>query len=569
MKTKEKEKENDRLAEPTGRKAKPSFGKEAKIGVGILLLLVMALIGAVVWRAMRPTTVEQPLTADVPAGDTAVAAAVAIASGDRSEAARAEASTRVPGSSSSNSRLGSATASAQRLQAASENDRRNGAIGTPGSSSAAGSAWAAGPAARGAGERVVQPNSRPAAESGSAEAYDPFHGRKLLTAGEPSESEGAAELRNDRRGDPMAALPPLPPPPTAEKSVRSLSGAGAGGHSTASSGGPSRMRVQESVGDAVAAAEPPDRRARLGDYTPPTTSAAPLPARPMASTQAPAEGLRGSPSPAGPDNPSDVRGMIDTNAVRPSYAQNSSAVRQPYTPGGVAQPVPPAPPGYSDPNYGYASQAASARLGSTPPMPAQGGSSREPSWGRNGSTPIGEGLAAFHRPAPGLRGDGTYEIQPNDSFWTISEKCYGTGAYFKALAEHNRKRISQPDDLKVGDLVEIPSISDLEARYPNLCPKPGRGAIASGGNALASTPRVHGGRVYVTQHGDTLFEIARRELGKASRWTEIYQLNRAQIGNDYNFIPPGLKLVLPDDRQPPDSMTRRPTPGDSPMNYQR
>lgn len=178
-------------------------------------------------------------------------------------------------------------------------------------------------------------------------------------------------------------------------------------------------------------------------------------------------------------------------------------------------------------------------------------------------------FGAFHRPAAGLRGDGTYQIQPNDSFWTISEKCYGTGNYFKALAEHNRRRIAHEDDLKVGDLIEVPSVSDLESRYPDLCPKPGRRPGSPDGAQYVSAPRTAGGRTYLTQHGDTLYDIARRELGKASRWTEIYELNRGQIGNDYNFVPPGLKLVLPDQRQPADSMTRRPPPGDAVPGYQR
>ena len=45
----------------------------------------------------------------------------------------------------------------------------------------------------------------------------------------------------------------------------------------------------------------------------------------------------------------------------------------------------------------------------------------------------------------------------------------------------------------------------------------------------------------------TLFDIARYELGKATRWAEIYQLNRDQIGADFNHLRPGTQLVLPED----------------------
>src|SRR5690606_24599478 len=50
----------------------------------------------------------------------------------------------------------------------------------------------------------------------------------------------------------------------------------------------------------------------------------------------------------------------------------------------------------------------------------------------------------------------TYTVQPNDSFWTICEKLYGNGAYFKALYEHNRKRFKRRDELTVGQTISAP-----------------------------------------------------------------------------------------------------------------
>ena len=45
--------------------------------------------------------------------------------------------------------------------------------------------------------------------------------------------------------------------------------------------------------------------------------------------------------------------------------------------------------------------------------------------------------------ASGARDDGTYKIQPNDTYWAISEKVYGTGGYFRALVELNRDKVEQ------------------------------------------------------------------------------------------------------------------------------
>ena len=76
-------------------------------------------------------------------------------------------------------------------------------------------------------------------------------------------------------------------------------------------------------------------------------------------------------------------------------------------------------------------------------------------------------------------------------------------------------------------------------------------------------PSYRSGRSYTVAEGDTLFNIARYELGKASRWVEIYELNRDVLGKDFNYLTPGMKLVLPEgDRpdviaQPPSGTYRR------------
>jgi len=155
------------------------------------------------------------------------------------------------------------------------------------------------------------------------------------------------------------------------------------------------------------------------------------------------------------------------------------------------------------------------------------------------------------------RDDGTYEVQPNDSYWTISERLYGTGAYFKALAEHNRKKNPQQDRLQVGDVISAPDVAQLEKSYPDLCPKPSHRETVKRRATMVSTRSAAAGRTYVVQEGDTLFDIARNELGKAARWKEIYDLNQDQLGPDYHYLPPGVQLVLPEGDSA-DTVTRRP-----------
>ncbi len=170
------------------------------------------------------------------------------------------------------------------------------------------------------------------------------------------------------------------------------------------------------------------------------------------------------------------------------------------------------------------------------------------------------GSQSFGAP-PTPRADGKYEVQPLDSFWTISGRLYGTGAYFKALAEHNRDKMDDEGRLQPGDLVLTPTVEQLEKSYPDLCPKPSRRETLRKRASNVSTRRQYrSGRTYTVAEGDTLFDIARYELGKASRWVEVYELNRDVLGKDFNYITPGTKLVLPDSGRP-DVLAEPPSSG--------
>ncbi len=175
------------------------------------------------------------------------------------------------------------------------------------------------------------------------------------------------------------------------------------------------------------------------------------------------------------------------------------------------------------------------------------------------TTGYGAGSSVSQYGTKNLRAtDGTYEVQPNDNYWIISNKLYGSGAYFKALAEHNRGKLPQEDKLAVGDVISAPEVSELEELYPGLCPKTSRRELVKHRASTVSTRSIYsGGRTYTVEEGDTLFDIARYELGKASRWVEIYQLNRDVLGDDHDYLTPGLQLTLPSNARS-DRSTQRP-----------
>lgn len=73
--------------------------------------------------------------------------------------------------------------------------------------------------------------------------------------------------------------------------------------------------------------------------------------------------------------------------------------------------------------------------------------------------------------------------------------------------------------------------------------KPDFSDVQSGSSSTA--PKVPGGRTYTVVAGDNLSKIAKKLLGKASRWTEIHALNEATVKNP-DLIRPGQVLKIPD-----------------------
>lgn len=141
--------------------------------------------------------------------------------------------------------------------------------------------------------------------------------------------------------------------------------------------------------------------------------------------------------------------------------------------------------------------------------------------------------------------DQTTRVEPirsGDSFWLISQRAYGNGGYFRALYEHNRERFPEPDELTAGTSVEIPSSDYLRQRFPEFCPK-------EGGKEPNTAPQEYGNskaeRVYVVVGGESLFDVARYQLGQGSRYVEILQLNRDVLNGNLEALTAGLKLRLP------------------------
>lgn len=138
-------------------------------------------------------------------------------------------------------------------------------------------------------------------------------------------------------------------------------------------------------------------------------------------------------------------------------------------------------------------------------------------------------------------------LEPADSWWSLAERHYGDGRFYKALYAWNRTTNPRVT-LAHGKDIEIPSKLDLEYAWPALLP---REPLLSSETESDST--------HTVKDGDTLMSIARSRLGSSDQWRLLYDTNRRSLGNQPGPLAPGIVLTLPTNefiRQSSQSLTR-------------
>jgi len=158
--------------------------------------------------------------------------------------------------------------------------------------------------------------------------------------------------------------------------------------------------------------------------------------------------------------------------------------------------------------------------------------------------------AAPRASTPSIAGD-RYVVQPGDNFWSISQKKYGAGRYFQALAAYNQSRVSDASRMKPGVEIALPDVEELTGRFATLVPADGPSEPAAAVGAVANAPGeflqgADGQPRYRIGTGDTLSGIAQKHLGRSRRWEQILEMNR-DVLKDGNSLKLGAVLRLPSD----------------------
>ncbi|MFO6453403.1 MULTISPECIES: LysM peptidoglycan-binding domain-containing protein [unclassified Aeromicrobium] len=124
-----------------------------------------------------------------------------------------------------------------------------------------------------------------------------------------------------------------------------------------------------------------------------------------------------------------------------------------------------------------------------------------------------------------------YTTRRGDSLWKIAQRVLGDGTRYTELVDLNRDVLGgRPDFLPIGLTLRVPTLDDTQADRST--------------------------RSYVVKEGDTLWDIADRELGDPARYREILDASThiAQPDGgrltDPDLIIPGWTLALPATGQP-------------------
>ena len=127
----------------------------------------------------------------------------------------------------------------------------------------------------------------------------------------------------------------------------------------------------------------------------------------------------------------------------------------------------------------------------------------------------------------------SYTIKAGQTLSDVAGELLGTRGRWREVYEANKDKIPDPNRVKAGITVVFPA--SRRTGGSTTTRQPESTAVT------ATSPCPVGGNGYLVKQGDTLYQIAKRELGKGSRWKEIAELN----GIDQNGLVAGKTITLP------------------------
>lgn len=144
-----------------------------------------------------------------------------------------------------------------------------------------------------------------------------------------------------------------------------------------------------------------------------------------------------------------------------------------------------------------------------------------------------------------------YVVAADENLTIIAKKFYGPAegnkiANVVRIFMANRDRLKSPDHVREGQKIVVPPLNGRMKGPDTVLGESMFDKVKSIGKRYLANdkPKVKPSRQYVVKEGDSLWQIAARQLGDGNRYTEIAKLNRSLL-EDEDIIEVGMQLRLP------------------------
>lgn len=144
-----------------------------------------------------------------------------------------------------------------------------------------------------------------------------------------------------------------------------------------------------------------------------------------------------------------------------------------------------------------------------------------------------------------------YVVADGDNLGTIAKKVYGCSEKNNIirLFQANRSTLKSPDEIYVGQKLVIPSLPGSQPGKNKLEKLSGPTLLGkvesiSQKDAATDSRQAEKNSSYIVQQGDSLWQIAAKQLGDGSRYQEIVELNTDILENE-DSLAVGMCLKLP------------------------
>lgn len=113
-----------------------------------------------------------------------------------------------------------------------------------------------------------------------------------------------------------------------------------------------------------------------------------------------------------------------------------------------------------------------------------------------------------------------FSVKAGQTLHQVAQEVLGDGRRWREIYEANKSKIPDPNNVRAGTELEFPQERVAKKNAPTTLPAsaPAEGSCS----APASLP---GGRTHTVTRGETLFAIAKKELGSGNRWKELMKFN--------------------------------------------